>query len=83
MLALVDTTGAMAAWAVTGPGQFRASTVAIQACMLDAARSDELVGRGQIVHRAGEVFWAAVEVADSATGRLQATGTVIYRIAAG
>ena len=81
VLALVDTTGAMAAWAVTGPGPFRASTVAIQSCMLEAARSDRLIGRGHVVHRAGELFWAAVEVADAATARIVATGTVVYRIA--
>ncbi len=81
VLALVDTTGAMAAWAVTGPGRFRASTVALHACMVDTARSEELVGRGGVVHRAKDLFWAQVEVAEVATGRLTATGTVIYRIA--
>jgi uncharacterized protein (TIGR00369 family) len=81
LLALVDTTGAMAAWAVTGPGPFRASTVAIQSCMLTTARGDRLVGRGHVVHRAGELFWAAVEVADAGSERIAATGTVVYRIA--
>jgi uncharacterized protein (TIGR00369 family) len=81
VLALIDTTGAMAAWAVTGPGPFRASTVAIHSCMLDAAYADPLTGRGHVVHRAGELFWAEVEVADAATARMYATGTVVYRIA--
>lgn len=33
-LGLLDTTGAMAAWAVTGPGPSRASTAGIQAQIL-------------------------------------------------
>jgi uncharacterized protein (TIGR00369 family) len=80
VLALLDTTGAMAAWAVTGPGPYRASTVALHACMVDAARSDRLVGVGQTVHRSGDLFWADVEIADAASKRTEATGTVVYRI---
>ncbi len=46
MLALFDTTGAMAAWAVTGPGRFKASTAAIQAQIVSAPTTDEMVAYG-------------------------------------
>jgi uncharacterized protein (TIGR00369 family) len=81
ILALLDTTGAMAAWGVTGPGRFRASTVALQASVLDGRESERLVARGRVVHHAGELFWSAVEVGDAATDRPVAIGTVVYRIA--
>jgi len=80
VLALLDTTGAMAAWAETGPGPYKASTAAIQAQMLGPAHAEQLVGYGWVVHRDNEVFWSDVEVADRQTGGLQARGTVVYRI---
>ncbi len=87
VLALLDTTGAMASWALTGPGPYKASTAALEAQMLDAAHADELVAYGRVVHRDGEIFWAEVEVADRPPdapgqpgGRLVARGTVFYRI---
>jgi len=80
VLALLDTTGAMAAWAETGPGPYKASTAAIQAQMLGPAQAEQLVGYGRVVHRDNEVFWCDVEVADRRTGGLQARGTVVYRI---
>jgi uncharacterized protein (TIGR00369 family) len=79
VLALLDTTGAMAAWAMTGPGPFKASTTAIEAEMLDTVSVRELVAYGRVVHRDGSVFWCEVEIADPA-GLLHARGTVLYRI---
>lgn len=81
VMALFDTTGAMAAWAATGPGPFKASTAALEMQVLAAPSSDELVAYGRVVHRDGEVFWCDVEVAEPATGDLCARGTVFYRIA--
>jgi acyl-coenzyme A thioesterase PaaI-like protein len=82
-LALLDTTGAMAAWGVTGPGPFKASTAALQAQMLGRA-DQELVGFGRVVHRAGDLFWVDVDLAErgggGGGGRLVGRGTVIYRI---
>ena len=79
-LALLDTTGAMAAWGVTGPGPYKASTAALQAQMFGAADTHELVGFGRVTHRAGDLFWVDVELADRDGGRLFGRGTVIYRI---
>jgi uncharacterized protein (TIGR00369 family) len=79
VLALLDTTGAMAAWSVTGPGPFKASTAALQAQVLGPVEANRLVGYGRVVSRDGDLFWSDVEVANRA-GHLQARGTVIYRI---
>jgi uncharacterized protein (TIGR00369 family) len=80
VLALVDTTGAMAAWAETGPGPYRASTPSIQAQILAPPPKGDLVAYGRTVQRDRELLWADVEVADCSDGRLWARGTVVYRI---
>jgi acyl-coenzyme A thioesterase PaaI-like protein len=80
VLALLDTTGAMAAWAVTGPGAFKASTPAIQAQILAPAPRADLVAYGRNVARDGELFWSDVEVATAKEGRVVARGSVLYRI---
>jgi uncharacterized protein (TIGR00369 family) len=80
VLALIDTTGAMAAWAETGPGRYRASTPSIQAQILAPPPKDDLVGYGRTVQRDRELLWADVAVADGSDGRLRARGTVVYRI---
>ena len=80
LLALLDTTGAMASWAQTGPGDFRASTAAMQAQVLAVPPPADLVGYGRVVQRDGDLFWADVDIAEAATGFRYARGTVIYRI---
>jgi len=80
VLALFDTTGAMASWAETGPGRYKASTPSIQAQILAPPPQDDLVGYGRVVQRDGELFWSDVEVACASDHRLLARGTVIYRI---
>ena len=80
ILALLDTTGAMAAWAVTGPGSFKASTVGIQAQFVAPAGNDELVGYGRVTQQDREIFWSDVEVASRSDGHVVARGTVLYRI---
>lgn len=80
VLALLDTTGAMAAWAVTGPGPFKASTPALQAQFLAPPPAEELVAYGRSVHHDGEAHWCDVEVAGAASRRVCARGTVLYRI---
>ena len=79
-LALLDTTGAMAAWGLTGPGPFKASTAALQAQMLGVADATALTGFGRVVHRAGDLFWVDVDLAGRDDRRLFGRGTVIYRI---
>lgn len=80
VLALLDTTGAMAAWAVTGPGPYKASTPALQAQIVAPAPAETLVAYGRCLHRDGGAFWSDVEVCGERTRRLCARGTVLYRI---
>ncbi len=80
VLALLDTAGAMASWAETGPGRYKASTPSIQAQILAPAGKGDLVAYGTCRQRDQELLWSDVEVADSASGRVCARGTVIYRI---
>jgi uncharacterized protein (TIGR00369 family) len=80
VLALLDTTGAMAAWAVTGPGPFKASTPALQAQVLAPPPGEDLLAFGRCIHRDGEAFWSDVEVACRASRLVCARGTVLYRI---
>jgi len=80
VLALLDTTGAMAAWATTGPGPYKASTPAMQAQVLTPPERGDLVAYGRCVQRDSELLWSEVEVASAADRRVFARGTVIYRI---
>jgi uncharacterized protein (TIGR00369 family) len=81
ILALLDTTGAMAAWAETGPGRYKASTPSLQGQVLAApAPEQDLVAYGRVVQRDGAIFWSDVEVAGRDDGCVVARGTVVYRI---
>jgi len=80
LLALLDTTGAMAAWAETGPGRFKASTPALQAQILAPAPNVDLVAYGRTRQRDGEILWSDVEIASASDAQVFARGTVIYRI---
>ena len=80
VLALLDTAGAMASWAETGPGRYKASTASIQVQNLAPAPKADLVAYGRCVQRDREFFWSDVEVADAVNGRITARGTVLYRI---
>jgi uncharacterized protein (TIGR00369 family) len=79
-LALFDTTGAMAAWAETGPGAYRASTPSLQAQILYPPKDDELIAYGTTRHRDDDAFWCDVEVAGASDGQVVVRGTVMYRI---
>ncbi len=79
-LALLDTTGAMAAWGVTGPGRFKASTVSIQVQYLGPPPQSDLVAYGRCVRQDNEIFWIDVEVANTSDGSVSVRGTVLYRI---
>jgi uncharacterized protein (TIGR00369 family) len=80
LLALLDTTGAMAAWAETGPGPYKASTPALQARILAPPAGEDLVAYGRMIQRDAEILWSEVEVAGAASARVCARGTVVYRI---
>ncbi len=80
VLALLDTTGAMASWAETGPGPYKASTPSLQAQILGPPPAEGLVAFGRLIARDQTTFWAAVDVATSTDMTLVARGTVLYRI---
>jgi uncharacterized protein (TIGR00369 family) len=80
VLALLDSTGAMAAWAEHGAGNYRASTPSLQARIIAPAPSDGLVAYGCCLQRDGEIFFSEVEVAGQGDGRVCARGSVLYRI---
>ena len=80
VLALLDTTGAMASWAWTGPGPYKASTPSMQAQILAPPTAQDLVAYGRVVQNDGSIFWSEAEVAGRDDGRVVARGTVIYRI---
>lgn len=82
MLALLDTTGAMASWAESGPGRYKASTPSLQIQSLGPVPHDDLVAYGRCVQRDREMFWSDVEVASASDGLVRARGTVLYRILA-
>ena len=79
-LALLDTAGAMCSWSITGLGKFKASTPSIQAQVLAPPAKGDLVAYGDVGYRDNEMYWNDIEVADVATDRLVARGTVLYRI---
>jgi uncharacterized protein (TIGR00369 family) len=80
VLALLDTGGAMASWAESGPGRYKASTTSIQVQNLAPAPKADLVAYGRCVQRDREIFWSDVEVASAVDGHVSARGTVLYRI---
>ena len=80
VLALLDTTGAMASWAESGHGPYRASTPAMQAQIVGAPPAEDLVAFGRCVQRDAEIFFSQVDVATAGQRGLVARGTVIYRI---
>jgi uncharacterized protein (TIGR00369 family) len=79
-LALLDTAGAMAGWAVTGPGNFKASTPSMQAQVLSIPPRGALMAHANVVYRDHEIFYSDVEVIGVDDGRICARGTILYRI---
>ncbi len=80
VLALLDTSGAMASWAESGPGKFKASTASMQIQIFGPAPKGDLIGYGRCVRNDNEIYWSDVEVASASDGRVNARGTVFYRI---
>jgi uncharacterized protein (TIGR00369 family) len=80
VLALLDTTGAMASWAETDQGRYKASTPALQAQLFASPGRSDLVAFGRCVRRDGPIFWSDVEVARASDRRVCARGSVLYRI---
>jgi uncharacterized protein (TIGR00369 family) len=82
VLALLDTAGAMASWATTGVGRYKAGTPSMQAQILAPPPKGDLVAYGRTAQRDGELLWSDAEIASASDGRVFARGTVVYRIAA-
>lgn len=83
LLALVDTTGAMASWAESGHGPYKASTASMQIRTLTPEPTGPLVAYGRCTQRDDVMYWSDVEVAQVAGGEVVARGTVLYRILQG
>ena len=81
--ALLDTCGAMAAWAESGIGPYRASTVSLQSEALAPAPAEDLVAYGRCFHRDGDIFWSNVDITTAESGDILGRGTVLYRIVTG
>jgi uncharacterized protein (TIGR00369 family) len=80
LAALLDTTGAMASWALVGLDfRYKASTVGIHVSFHAASRTD-VIARGQTLRRADESFLNTVTVSERGSERVIATGSVTYRI---
>ncbi len=79
--ALLDTTGAMAAWSLVGlDPRYKASTVGIHVNYHASAREEDVVSHGRTLRRTNEIFLNTVTVSGRASGRVIATGSVTYRI---
>jgi uncharacterized protein (TIGR00369 family) len=80
VLALLDTTGAMASLSMTGTGEVKPSTPGIQARIIAPPPNGDLVACGNVLHRDRSLFFADVEIAAVENARVVAQGTVVYRI---
>ena len=79
-LALLDTAGAMAGWAVTGPGPYKASTPSMQAQVLASPPQQDLIAYARAAYSDNEIHYSDVEVAGRDDQKVYARGTIIYRI---
>jgi uncharacterized protein (TIGR00369 family) len=79
--ALIDTTGAMAAWttAEIATPKYFGSTVGINVNYLSGAIGEDVFAEGQVLKRGKEIIYSDVRVTNGA-GKLLAQGTVVYRI---
>ena len=80
VLSLLDTAGAMASWAVTGFGPYKAGTPSMQAQFFTPPPTGDLIAYGRNVQRDREIFFSDAEVAHVTDGRVCARATVFYRI---
>jgi len=81
LIALIDTSGAMASWSITGLDfTFKASTVAVHASFADDAVREDVVAQARTLRRREEIFWNEVTVIGATSKKLVAHGDVVYRI---
>jgi uncharacterized protein (TIGR00369 family) len=79
--ALLDTTGAMAAWttAEIATPRYFGSTVGVNVNYLSGVIGEDCYAEGRVLKRGKEIIYSDVRV-ESASGKLCAQGTVVYRI---
>ena len=70
----------MACWGLTGLGQFRASTPAIQASVVGPVPLTDLMASARVMQQDGEIYWVDVNTANAKTREIHARATVLYRI---
>ena len=81
LAALIDTTGAMASWSLVPlDPRNKASTPALHVTHHTPAAGEAVEAEANTLRRTDELFHNAVTVRGVETGRLIATGTVLYRI---
>ena len=81
ILALMDTTGALSSWSITGIDfRYKASTVALHGQFIAAADGEDLIALSSTQRRDEEIFWNAVSVVGAESKKLVAHGDVVYRI---
>jgi uncharacterized protein (TIGR00369 family) len=79
--ALIDTTGAMASWSLVSlDPRNKASTPALHVTHHAPARGEAVEAEARTLRRTDELFHNTVMVRGAASGRLVASGTVLYRI---
>jgi uncharacterized protein (TIGR00369 family) len=81
LAALIDSTGALASWSVTGIDlRYKASTVGLHASYHAPVAREDVVAEGRTWSRNNEIFLNQVSVTGAASGAVVATGSVTYRI---
>jgi uncharacterized protein (TIGR00369 family) len=81
LAALIDTTGALASWSITGLDmRFKASTVGIHANFYAAARGEAVTAHARTLRRNNEIFLNQVVLSGRDSGVVVASGSVSYRI---
>ncbi len=81
LAALIDTTGALASWSLTGLNfAYKASTVGIHVSHHARAHREEVVAHARTLRRMNEIFLNQVTVSGRDSGTVVATGSVTYRI---
>jgi uncharacterized protein (TIGR00369 family) len=81
LAALIDTTGALASWSLTGLNfAYKASTVGIHVSHHAPAHREEVVAHARTLRRMNEIFLNQVTISGRDSGTVVATGSVTYRI---
>jgi uncharacterized protein (TIGR00369 family) len=81
LAALMDTTGAMASWSITGLNfRYKASTVGVHASFHARAEGEDVIAHARTRRRNDEIFLNEVTISGADSRRVYAAGSVTYRI---